>query len=1055
MAYPATQAWFEAIRTGNYDYVLANLSTYAKSRAENDDTGLIIAARQNDSRMVQALIDSEAGLTNSKGDSALIISVRHDHVYVCRILVEREYRIRTIDGLTPLMVAVQSSSISCFPYLFPYLSFEKDYQGQTALDHAVIQRKFSCVMYLLNHKIFTKRDLEHAMELAVNLGTLYTRDILSQHLSAGEYLSSSQTNTVTQEEPQKSVSSQGRLTPMLKSLSRTQNASQNHKASSQYKTVPERSQSTLTKSPLNAVGQSPVRRSESGSSRYFTMDTYDNILGYNNLEPPQQGASAGPTTITQQQEWCNTKANGEASEHDILTMQKTIRRQNEIIEELKSKLNMLTDTSKNASKLDYERLMNLITSYQQLKMEYKKHIKECTRANKAKRNQLIDVAIQCNQGILEEVMIKSTPTEATTTLRVTDTSERGEINCASGASIAVPSTHSKKTLSSREKLKMAESMAKKPSSNPDIQRLRMESADLKRQVCTLQTANNSLQTQLLDAKAQIHRLATNNTSLNIRIVELEKQNNRREKREQSHGGSQASQALQLNSASIGVNLTPNRYKDSAKVTKKRTDPSKHNMVHDTLEQENTCLDILTDPPDIALIELDSVNEEKAQRLLEPPLSKLDDTREPALTIEELGNRLLETYESITKHDDLQLEIEHLRKELKRMQIISMALLDEELTHSSDKSSILTVHIGHDVLDTSEKTQYINKVVLRSELLKSLTDKPTMEEGISLEEVGYNSNECTKDERGNTPLMLAIYNNDINELNKHIHMAGQTNNDGNTALMLAALMNRSKLIPALVEKEAMMKRHDGETALSLALREEHYQAAKILREYEGVQLSIPLEYTNKAENKVDRFTELIQAAEEDDVITVWSYLEVQHGLRDEDGRTALMHAAECDSIESLIILVPYERRLGDARGMTALMYAAIHGNNDCVKLLRRDEGRLQDVNGWTALMHATRERVHPVIKTLAHLEAGVKTDRDGYTALLMAIQLHDLISVTILGEYERDICDSAGMTPLEWVEKERRAHDCTDEQEVALYNEMARILETISSTSYSSSSFTEI
>lgn len=269
MAYPATQTWFEAIRTGNYDYVLANLSTYAKSRAENDDTGLIIAARQNDSRMVQALIDSEAGLTNSKGDSALIISVRHDHVYVCRILVEREYRIRTIDGLTPLMVAVQSSSISCFPYLFPYLSFEKDYQGQTALDHAVIQRKFSCVMYLLNHKIFTKRDLEHAMELAVNLGTLYTRDILSQHLSAGEYLSSSQTNTVTQEEPQKSVSSQGRLTPMLKSLSRTQNASQNHKASSQYKTVPERSQSTLTKSPLNAVGQSPVRRSESGSSPLF------------------------------------------------------------------------------------------------------------------------------------------------------------------------------------------------------------------------------------------------------------------------------------------------------------------------------------------------------------------------------------------------------------------------------------------------------------------------------------------------------------------------------------------------------------------------------------------------------------------------------------------------------------------------------------------------------------------------------------------------------------------------------------------------------------------
>lgn len=197
-------------------------------------------------------------------------------------------------------------------------------------------------------------------------------------------------------------------------------------------------------------------------------------------------------------------------------------------------------------------------------------------------------------------------------------------------------------------------------------------------------------------------------------------------------------------------------------------------------------------------------------------------------------------------------------------------------------------------------------------MKSLTDNFGAEEATSSEETGLSSKECAKDERGNTPLMLAIYNNDISELNKYIYMAGQTNNDGNTALMLAALMNRSKLIPALMEKEAMIKRHDGETALSLALKEEHYQAAKVLREYEGVPLSIPFEHTNKTENKIDRFTELIQAAEEDDVITVWSYVEVQHGLRDEDGRTALMHAAECDSVESLIILMLYERRLGDTK-----------------------------------------------------------------------------------------------------------------------------------------------
>lgn len=1050
MACPATQAWFEAICTGNYEYVLANLSVYARSRAEDDDTGLIIAARRNDSQMVQILIDSEAGLTNSKGDSALITSVRHDHVYVCRILVEREYRIRTIDGLTPLMVAVQSSSISCFPYLFPYLSFEKDYQGRTALDHAVIQRKFSCVMYLLNHKIFTKRDLEHAMELAISLGTLYTRDILNQYLSSGEYLLSPQIGVSAQEEPQSSTSSQEQIAPMLRSLNRTQHTAKNHGTSNQYKAAPERSHSALTKPLANVPDQSPTRRSESGNFRHLKSNPRNNSSVPIGSELPQQGIHSTPPTAHQQQGRNGDAENERSSQYDILTMQETIHCQNETIEELRSKLSTLSEANKKTSKLDYERLMSLITSYQQLRVEYKKHMKECTRAHKTRRSQLNDIAIQCDQKNSEEPVSKPAPNKATVISKISDVHEQDESTYTNRSTVAVLSGHTKKTLSSREKLKMAESIAKKPSSNPDIQRLRMESADLKRQVCTLQTANNSLQAQLLDAKAQIHRLATNNTSLNIRIVELEKQSSRREKKEQVHGGPQLSQALQSSSGSTGSASTPNRHKDCVRNTKKRMDSGKYSTTEGVPEQGSVDLDTLTDPPGITLTKLNVADEEQNQQSHEPQPFKTDHSRGPALTIEELGNRLLETYESVTKHDDLQIEIEHLRKELRRMQIISMALLDEELTHSADKNPILTVHVGNDVSDASEKTHYINKVALRSELLKSLTDNFGAEEATSSEETGLSSKECAKDERGNTPLMLAIYNNDISELNKYIYMAGQTNNDGNTALMLAALMNRSKLIPALMEKEAMIKRHDGETALSLALKEEHYQAAKVLREYEGVPLSIPFEHTNKTENKIDRFTELIQAAEEDDVITVWSYVEVQHGLRDEDGRTALMHAAECDSVESLIILMLYERRLGDTKGMTALMYAAIHGNVDCVKLLQKDEGRLQDVNGWTALMHATRERVHPVIKLLADLEAGVKTDRDGYTALIMAIQLHDLVSVTILSDYERGICDSAGMTPLKWIEKEREEHGCTDEQEIALYNEMARILELPSSTSYSCS-----
>lgn len=87
-----------------------------------------------------------------------------------------------------------------------------------------------------------------------------------------------------------------------------------------------------------------------------------------------------------------------------------------------------------------------------------------------------------------------------------------------------------------------------------------------------------------------------------------------------------------------------------------------------------------------------------------------------------------------------------------MQIISMALLDEELTHSADKSQFLR-YVGNDVSDASEKTHYINKVALRSELLKSLTDNFGAEEATSSEETGLSSKECAKDERVTLHLCL--------------------------------------------------------------------------------------------------------------------------------------------------------------------------------------------------------------------------------------------------------------------------------------------------------------
>lgn len=120
----------------------------------------------------------------------------------------------------------------------------------------------------------------------------------------------------------------------------------------------------------------------------------------------------------------------------------------------------------------------------------------------------------------------------------------------------------------------------------------------------------------------------------------------------------------------------------------------------------------------------------------------------------------------------------------------------------------------------------------------------------------------------------------------------------TALMIAAMRNNLEAAQLLVEYEKGLTTADGSTALCLALLKGNMPVAKFLTPYEGLDFS-------HVSSKGRRFTELMQAADEDNIVAVWCLIPHQGGLRDEEGFTALMYAVQAGHYEVARILYELE------------------------------------------------------------------------------------------------------------------------------------------------------
>ncbi|EFO65069.1 Protein 21.1 [Giardia lamblia P15] len=253
-------------------------------------------------------------------------------------------------------------------------------------------------------------------------------------------------------------------------------------------------------------------------------------------------------------------------------------------------------------------------------------------------------------------------------------------------------------------------------------------------------------------------------------------------------------------------------------------------------------------------------------------------------------------------------------------------------------------------------------------------------------------------------------------------AGKKNSNGETALMIAAKLDYTDAVYCLLNAEAGIMTRDGQTALSFALEAGNLRTAEILAHRETPTTDDILPHDGKS------CTELMQAAELNDIVQVYSLLTKQAKLTDRNGRTGLMVAAERGYLGIMRLLIPYEAKMqmtgrGWNNGTTSLMLAASKGNVEACRMLLPIEGRMQNKEGRTALMFAAWNGYTDCVKLLKDTEVRMTTSAtyelgEGFTALMAAATNGHEACVRLLLDEELDITQPDKKNALYWANDNR-------------------------------------
>lgn len=129
--------WFECALTGDKNRMNHLVDKYAGRRNDSGETALMVAVRGNQTDVVSLLLQKEATMLNNDGECAMHIAVKHGHLGIVQLLMPFEGHIYTREGNTSLMLAINADNASLCSYLLRYPTQWYDKRGFSVLAHAV------------------------------------------------------------------------------------------------------------------------------------------------------------------------------------------------------------------------------------------------------------------------------------------------------------------------------------------------------------------------------------------------------------------------------------------------------------------------------------------------------------------------------------------------------------------------------------------------------------------------------------------------------------------------------------------------------------------------------------------------------------------------------------------------------------------------------------------------------------------------------------------------------------------------------------------------------
>lgn len=916
----ALAKWFQSIVVQDYEYILANLRM-AKSCNSEGHTALHLAVRANDLQMVHILTPHEAGCLNNEGSTALLIAASLNYSGICKALIPYEKAICTPDGRNALMVAAECGSVDALRALLSAYQIARDPSGTSELDYAVLSGSVDCVGLLLQSYGYSPDDLKIALHLARKR---QSREIISvlEHACVNRMACSTKTSSHMHAAPALSKRpSSAKLintaTAAAVATVATSTASRNLISfASEINKI-----ATSPKPSLSRVPSARLRR----SSEVFNLHEYDNNINDN---------------ITQLRQ-------------DVLTA--TVRT-NEILE--------LADCALDKPCVDIHYNEKDTKPLEQQQSTRKSH----------------------SGGYL------LSQSSSQTLARILNLERKG---------LASSYLQSK---DSRQSLNVSQEEAIKQ----ELDRLTARRTRLTRSLKETCEYNKYFagSTSTLEQKSDqtIRSLEHELFVIDERIKELVRDLDR----------------ISIQTVEGAISPIPQHTDKPACLPLPQADSPFGSAAHQEQRNEQ---DLLKES--LTIDDIRTTGRPKSARL-QKNLKELRDScasvkgtiqaSEILSTIERVASKIygIETNSSVGVH--LQASISRSQAALAQTAGISEQIqcLKRKAEVEASMKNLETNYAG--ILQQSRYTQdaegagrllssqYTKLSAEKAELIRNThtDDRPVSkifkEKVISPERrhellhrtLSERRDQCLLSDPSKTPLMQSVLRKSITDCKSNLQDAGKADGDrctalmlaatngfsaavqllvpfeqrmqdkyGQTALMKAAIANSPEVALILREHEAGIKDHEGHTALYYALLSRNMVVAEILKEYEGTYSAFGSQTTA---NK----TELMTAAEKNDLVRVYSLLPAQGRMQDSNGKTALMYAVEANALPCIRLLAAKESGLRttashpEGPDFTALMLAVKSGNIEAAEILFPHEKQIRRAHGPSIEAYAQTDAMKDLV-----------------------------------------------------------------------------------------------